>query len=126
MLIPVLLRRPARVASDRVRGMPAGCAEVDPTDDLVNAEYVFMRAELRVVGRAILFALGRDAAPLDTPSRLQEAVMALIRSVGGRGEAVVRRSPAALLTPEYWRIVLLQVDSATRDDLLRVLRTGGQ
>ena len=97
-------------------------AEPAPGDDLADAEYVFTRAELQVVASAILAALGDDAASLDTPFRLQEALATLIRGVGGRGDVVVRRSPAALLTPEYWQMALIQLDRAARDCLIEVLR----
>jgi hypothetical protein len=79
---------------------------VVPEQELLTVEYSFTRAELQPVVQAIRDTLGCGAVALDTPARLQEALEALIRSVSGEGDPSVRRSPAALLTPEYWHIRL--------------------
>jgi hypothetical protein len=63
--------------------------------------------------KVIRDTLGCGAVSLDTPARLQDALAALIRSVSGAGDPTVRRSPAALLTPEYWHIRLDATDQRT-------------
>ena len=91
---------------------------------MVKAEYVFTRAELQSVLQAIRSALGLNILPLDSPQRLQDAVAKLICSIDGRGDVVVRRSPAALLTPEYWQIALTNLDANTHAALADIFRAG--
>jgi hypothetical protein len=80
---------------------------------MLSVEYSFTRGELQPVLQAIRDTLGCGAVALDTPARLQEALEALIRSVSGEGDPSVRRSPGALLTPEYWHIRLDATDRRT-------------
>lgn len=87
-------------------------------------EYVFTRPELQPVLQAVRSALGLHTLPLDSPQRLQDAVAKLICSVDGRGDVVVRRSPAALLTPEYWQIALTNLDAPTHAVLTDIFRAG--
>lgn len=89
-----------------------------------SGEYVFTRMELQRVLEAIRASLGCGHVPIDSPQRLQDALSALIAGLGGHGEVAVRRSPAALLTPEYWQIAVRGLDSATHASLARVFRLG--
>jgi hypothetical protein len=90
----------------------------------VTAEYVYTRTELQPVLTALREALGCGAVPLDSPHRLQDALGTLIRGMGGRGEVSVRRSPAALLTPEYWQIVFTDLDGRTHAEIREKLMVG--
>ena len=87
----------------------------------LTVEYAFTRAQLQPVLQAIRDTLGCGALPLDSPARLQEALVTLIKSVGGCGDPTVRRSPAALLTPEYWQIRLDATDAHTIDVLVDIV-----
>ena len=80
---------------------------------MVTVEFAYTRGELLPVLAAIRDTLGCGALPLDTPARLQEALATVIRSVGGNGDPNVRRSPAALLTPEYWHLRFDATDERT-------------
>jgi hypothetical protein len=82
-------------------------------------DVVFTRAELQPVLDAIRAELVHSL-PLDSPHRLQDALHTVIRRGTGHGEVTVRRSPAALLTPEYWHVMVTGVDEGT-DDRLRSL-----
>ena len=105
-----LLSEPARSARTRVAARPA--AERGE-DEIQTVEFAYSRGELQPVLKAIRDTLGCGAVPLDTPARLQDALTSLIRSVSGSGDPTVRRSPAALLTPEYWHIRLDATDRRT-------------
>ena len=83
------------------------------TRGLVDVEYSFSRTDLQPILGAIRDRLGCGAVPLDSPARLEDALRQLIASFGGRGEPRVRRSPAALLTPEYWSIAITRIDART-------------
>jgi hypothetical protein len=93
-------------------------------DDVVSAEFVFTRQELQPVILAIRTALSCGAVALDSPQRLQDALCTLITGLGGEGTVSVRRSPAALLTPEYWQIALSRVDAPTHTALVELFRMG--
>jgi hypothetical protein len=97
-----------------LRRVPTALAEPPPT---VDAEYVFTRADMQRVIAAIRSSLSCGAVPLDSPQRLQDALRTVIASVGGRGDVDVRRSPAALLTPEYWHVHLTELDTTTASTL---------
>ena len=105
-----------------VRGWRERHARGARRTDLRDVEYVFTRHELQAVASAVVAALGDDAVALDTPVRVQQALVTLIGRSGGRGEVVVRRSPAALLTPEYWQIAVTQADRRANACLVNVLR----
>ncbi len=90
----------------------------------VDAQYVFTRSDLQPVLGAIRLSLGDGSMQLDSPLRLQDALARLICGLGGRGRATVRRSPAALLTPEYWQIGLAGLDPPTHAAMLELFRTG--
>ena len=83
------------------------------TRGLVDVEYSFSRADLQPILGAIRETLGCGPVPLDSPARLEDALRHLIATFGGRGEPRVRRSPAALLTPEYWSISINRIDART-------------
>lgn len=91
------------------------------TDSIVTAEFCYTRGELVPVLAAIRDTLGCGAVPLDTPARLQEALATVIRSVGGNGDPTVRRSPAALLTPEYWHLRFDATDERTLATLAEIV-----
>jgi hypothetical protein len=95
-----------------------------PPTDLVDVEYSFSRTELQPVLRSIRETLGCGAVPLDSPARLQDALSTLIKSLGGQGEPNVRRSPAALLTPEYWSIGIARLDPITRVAMSELIERG--
>jgi len=94
-------------------------------DASVSADYVFTRADLGAVIHAIRDSLDCGAVALDSPHRLQDALRTLIGDLGGRGDVTVRRSPAALLTPEYWRVDFTGLDPRT-DATLRSLFAGAR
>lgn len=79
----------------------------------LEVEYSLSRSDLQPVLRSIRESLGLGATALDSPARLQGALATLLRSLGGRGEPSVRRSPATLLTPEYWHVRIAGTDAAT-------------
>jgi hypothetical protein len=107
----------------RLRRAPAA---PDPRSarELVNVEYVFTRAELQPVLSGIRTSLGCGEVALDSPHRLQDALTTLIREANGRADVSVRRSPAALLTPEYWQIVLTGLDDPTHVILRELFAAG--
>jgi hypothetical protein len=109
---PPRLRR-ARAAQDHARRAES-----------VTAEFVFTRAELQPVLHAIRSSLGCGAVSLDSPHRLQDALRTLIRALNGRGDVAVRRSPAALLTPEYWQIDVTDLDPRTAGALRELFAAG--
>ena len=90
----------------------------------IAVEFVFTRADLQPVVAAIRAAIGGDPVPLDSPHRVQNAVATLIRMRRGRGDVVVSRSPAALLTPEYWQVRLTGLDVPTHRMLAQIFRVG--
>jgi hypothetical protein len=103
---------------------PSASTEAQAAGTTVDAQFVFTRAELTPVMGAIRSALGTDSQSLDTPVRLQAALATLIRQHGSPGEVAVRRSPAALLTPEYWHVDLEGVDDSAHGALLELFRAG--
>jgi hypothetical protein len=124
----VIVWSPARLRRSRPSS-PGGTGGATTTlrpqiSEPLNARYVFTRADLQPVLGAIRRSLGDDAVPLDSPLRLQDALAAVIRGLGGHGEVVVNRSPAALVTPEYWQIGLAGLDAPTHSALTRLFRTG--
>ena len=105
-------RSSAELASARARA--AARWHNDPDGQaMMTVEYAYTRGELQPVLQAVRDTLGCGALALDSPARLQDALGTLIASVGGCGDATVRRSPAALLTPEYWQIRLDGTDDHT-------------
>jgi hypothetical protein len=116
------LRRPPRFASLAVAGVRAPAPGADSSARAASAEYVFTRAELQPVLQAIRATVACGAVPLDSPLRLQEALTMVVRGLGGPGDVVVRRSPAALLTPEYWQIVLTSMDGRMLASLAELFR----
>jgi hypothetical protein len=123
---PSRLRRPQLLGSASVARSRTAKTRLEEADSSVNAEYVFTRPELQPVLLAIRASLGQESATLDSPFRLQEALIRLIGELDGRGDVVVRRSPAALLTPEYWQIVLTGLDGPTHASLVQLFRAGRQ
>lgn len=112
--VPVAAPAVSRLRPDVRATAPVMIGGVNqPPSGLVDVEYSFSRTELQPILRSIRETLGCGATPLDSPARLEDALAALIASFGGQGEPNVRRSPAALLTPEYWSIGITRVDPAT-------------
>ncbi len=107
----------------RLRRTPAAPDE-RRSPELVNVEFVFTRPELQPVLAAIRTALECGAVPMDSPQLLQDALRTLVRNLDGRAGVSVRRSPAALLTPEYWQIVLVDVDTTTHAALRELFSEG--
>lgn len=118
------LRLPPTSGSRDAEGEASPVGAQRAAVETIDAEYVFTRAELQPVLHAIRASLGCGAVPLDSPHRLQDALTTLVRGLGGSGDIAVRRSPAALLTPEYWQVALAGVDSATHASLVKVFRMG--
>src|SRR5260221_384750 len=112
------MRRPSRLTRRHFLRLATVLHRAHPTDEIMHTEYVFTRTELQLVLGAIQASLGFGAVPLDSPQRLQDALTSLIANLGGRGEVEVRRSPAALLTPEYWQVGLVGLDEPTHAALL--------
>lgn len=104
---------------------PLHAVPTAPTEPTVTAEFTCTRGELVPVLAAIRDTLGCGAVPLDTPARLQEALAKVIRSVGGNGDPTVRRSPAALLTPEYWHLRFDATDERTLATLAEIIGRRG-
>ena len=102
--LPASVARPFR---------PLNAVAAPSAEPMVTVEFSYTRGELLPVLAAIRDTLGCGALPLDTPARLQEALATVIRSVGGNGDPNVRRSPAALLTPEYWHLRFDATDERT-------------
>ena len=107
-------------------GRRIGTSGTLPAAQPLHAEYVFTRTELQPVLRAILAAIDGGSIALDSPRRLQDALETLIVDLGGVAEVTVRRSPAALLTPEYWQINLTNLDVRTHAAVAAVVRAGRQ
>lgn len=116
------LRRPPRFAIVNVTGGRTTAPGAEAPAETTSSEYVFTRAELQPVLQAIRVTLACGSVPLDSPLRLEEALTTLVRGLGGRGDVIVRRSPAALLTPEYWQIVLAGFDGPTHASLAELFR----
>jgi hypothetical protein len=93
-------------------------------DSRTEVEYAFSREELLPVLQTLRETLRTGNVPLDSPARLEEALQEMVRRFGGEADITVRRSPAALVTPEYWRVRLAGIDSTTRDRLETLLRGG--
>jgi hypothetical protein len=87
----------------------------------VSVEYVFTRADLQSVLLAIRANVVDRPAALDSPLRLEEALTTAVRRCGGDARITVRRSPAALVTPEYWRIEAADADEAACEALTELL-----
>lgn len=102
---------PSRKRHARIR------ADIHRQAEPLSLTCAFTRADLQPVLHAIRAALGCGALPLDSPNRLQEALRTLIVGLGGGGEVTVRRSPAALLTPEYWQVDVADLDRQTHEAL---------
>ena len=117
------MRRPPLPTRRHLQRLTTVLHRAHPTDEIMHTEYVFTRTELQPVLGAIQASLGFGAVPLDSPQRLQDALMSLIATLGGRGDVEVRRSPAALLTPEYWQVGLVGLDQPTHAALLEIFRT---
>jgi hypothetical protein len=116
------LRRPPRFGFlNLVRGRAAAPGADAGAQD-TTSEYVFTRSELQPVLQAIRVKVACGPIPLDSPLRLEEALTSLLKGLGGRGSVVVRRSPAALMTPEYWQIVLAGLDPATHAQLAEMFQ----
>lgn len=115
-----VIDEPARVAARR-RTWHTSRPLVEHADEMLTVEYSYSRGELQPVLQAIRDTLGCGAVPLDTPARLHEALATLIRSLSGVGDPTVRRSPAALLTPEYWHIRIDATDQRTITTLAEVV-----
>jgi hypothetical protein len=84
-------------------GRPADPGD-SPVEALSDLEYSLSPAELQEVRRSIRSSLGLAATALDSPAQLEAALATLVRSLGGRGDPSVHRSPATLLAPEYWHV----------------------
>jgi hypothetical protein len=121
---PSRLRRPAVPAILAPARRAADAEDRSPAGESVDAQYVFTRADLQPVLGAIRASLGDGTVPLDSPLRLQDALATVIHGLGGRGRVAVRRSPAALLTPEYWQIGLAGLDVPTHAALFEIFRAG--
>ena len=119
------LRRAPRFAILNLRGGRAPAPGDDGAVQNAISEYAFTHSELQPVLQAIRVKLACGPIPLDSPLRLEEALTTLIRGLGSQGDVIVRRSPAALMTPEYWQIVLAGLDAPTQaalDNLFREAR----
>jgi hypothetical protein len=116
------LRRPPKFALLNLARRRATTPGADPGAQNATSEYVFTHAELQPVLQAIRVRLACGPIPLDSPLRLQEALTTLVNGLGSRGDVSVRRSPAALMTPEYWQIVFAGLDAPTHATLAEMFR----
>ena len=82
-----------------------------------DVEYALSREELQPLLPALRKGLGWGSAPLDSPARLEEALEALVARLGGDADVTVRRSPATLMSPEYWHIRFGSLDRRTHEAL---------
>ena len=116
------LRRPSRFAILNLARGRATAPGDDPGAQNTTSEYIFTHTELQPVLQAIRVRLACGPIPLDSPLRLQEALTTLVKGLGSPGDVSVRRSPAALMTPEYWHIVLAGLDRPTHNSLAELFR----
>jgi len=84
-----------------------------PTEGLADLEYSLSPTELQQLRRSIRSSLGLGATALDSPAQLEGALATIVRSLGGRGNPSVHRSPATLLAPEYWHVRIDGSDPTT-------------
>jgi hypothetical protein len=82
---------------------------------------VLTRAEMDALAATLVRRLRASTPRLDSPARVQAALVELIRRTGGRGRPLVVRSPAGLYTPEYWHIRIDDADPVTRDEVGRLV-----
>jgi hypothetical protein len=82
-----------------------------------DVEYALSREELAPLLPALREGLGWGSAALDSPARLEQALGALVTRLGGHADVSVRRSPATLMSPEYWHIRFQALDRPTHDAL---------
>ena len=91
-------------------------------DGVCDVEYALSREELP----PLLAALRRDqdpgSAPLESPARLEGALGTFVTRSGGRSLVTVRRSPATLMSPEYWHIRFRGLDSMAQQVVAELMR----
>jgi hypothetical protein len=92
-----------------------------PVPERFDLDHSFSRDELGPFTHRLRAELRCGPLPLDSPARLEEALGRLVHSLGGDAEISVVRSPAALLTPEYWRVHIAGVDSNIHATLEEVM-----
>jgi hypothetical protein len=97
----------------------ADAPPTSPTDSVADlAEGDVALSLVRSDLDRLIAALGRSlpaATPRpDSPARLEDGIAVVIGRIGGRGRAVVTRSPAALYSPEYWHLRIEGADARTR------------
>jgi hypothetical protein len=101
-----------------VGGQVTGAGRETPQQERSHAALVFTRSQLESAVSRIGAPEAGVAARLNSPARIEEALQGLIRSIGGTGTVVVRRTPAGLVSPEYWRIQLVDLDAQSSHMIL--------
>ena len=90
---------------------------------LRDVEVAVTRQQLgQLVARLSPAPKGSDAV---SPVGLALILTQAITNAGGQGRPNVTRSPAALHTPEYWRVRIDAADTVARRILERASTTGG-
>ncbi len=111
-------------ASESAVHLPPSDGAVALEDPPSDAEYAFSRADLGGFLDAVRGYVGEDGSRLDSPALLTRALQAIIVRLDGSGTADVRRSPAGLQTPEYWRVHLRGADARTLAAFEQAVRIG--
>ncbi|MEX2184064.1 MAG: hypothetical protein WEC14_06420, partial [Chloroflexota bacterium] len=91
-----------------------------PADDVV---LTMGRPELDRLGIALQDLLGPMTARPDTPARLETALEAAVRRMGGSGRPRVTRRPPGLTTPEAWQVRLTNVDPSIGEAIRHAARS---
>jgi hypothetical protein len=119
-----LRTRAPRVAEDlahRLRGLKGGPGALpDGVDDLRDVAFTLRRADLETLATALAGSLG-TAVAIDSPARLEAALVSAILGAGGHGSVEVSRSPRAIRMPELWTVRITAADRlarATLEDLV--------
>jgi hypothetical protein len=87
----------------------------------VSAQYTFPRPDLLALADALRIRLGDRSRPIGSPDELTTAIVAAVGEAEPVGRVEVLRIPAALHTPETWRVRLDGVSVSTRDVLESLL-----
>ncbi|CAN5542637.1 hypothetical protein BH20CHL7_BH20CHL7_11330 [soil metagenome] len=98
----------------------------DPVPDHLPADDIVLtmgRPELDRLGIALQDLLGPMAARPDTPARLETALDAAVRRLGGSGQPRVTRRPPGLTTPEAWQVRLTNVDPSIGEAIRHAARS---
>lgn len=109
---PAVPTATAGTATHPASGTSAAADQATPVPDLV---LTMGRVDLERLVTALQALLGPDVARPDTPARLEVALAAAVRLLGGAGRPRVTRRPPGLYTPEAWQVRVTSIDPAIGD-----------